>query len=266
MESILKTRNANEQVIEVVLRGDDVTWQSILFDLVKNRGMDPWDMDLVRLCADFLATIEHLKEVNFRVNGKIVLAAAMLLKLKTSALLEQDITALDTLLAQQDETDLLDPMEEQGRERIKVEGVPRIFPKTPQPRQRQVSIYDLVEALEKALEVNTRRQRRVLFSYPEVLIPERKIDLHGAMDGLFARIQDHYERTDERLTFQDLVEGLDRQGVIYTFIPLLHLTTARRTDIEQPEHFSTIFVDITNPNIRPAEGTQAGEVPAAAEG
>ncbi len=146
-----------------------------------------------------------------------------------------------------------------------MQGVPRIFPKTPQPRQRQVSIYDLVEALEQALEVNTRRQRRILFSYPEVRIPERKIDLHGAMDSLHVRVKDHYSRTDARLTFQELTQGMDRQGQIYTFIPLLHLTTARKTDIDQPEHFSTIYIDVAHPDAQPAPGTQAGEIPAAIE-
>jgi segregation and condensation protein A len=263
MEGILQTKNANERVFEVVMQGDEITWQAILFDLVKTGGMDPWAIDIGQLVQQFLDTVNKLHEINFRMNGKVVLASAMLLKIKTSALLEQDINALDQLLAQQDETQLIDPMDEQpgGRQRIQVEGVPKVFPKTPQPRQRQVSIYDLVEALEQALEVNTRRQRRILFSYPEVKIPERKIDLHGAMDGLFSRVQDHYSRTEQRLTFQEMVQGLDKQAVIYTFMPLLHLTTARKTDIEQPEHFSTIYISVAHPDARPAPGTQAGEIP-----
>jgi chromatin segregation and condensation protein Rec8/ScpA/Scc1 (kleisin family) len=180
--------------------------------------------------------------------------------------MEQDINALDMLLAQQDDN-MIDSMDEQvgPRERMKVEGVPRIFPKTPQPRQRQVSIYDLVEALEQALEVNTRRQRRILFSYPEVRIPERKIDLHGAMDSIFVRVKDHYDHNSAKLTFQDMVQGMDRQSTIYTFIPLLHLTTARRTDLDQPEAFSTIYITVASPDAQPAAGTQAGHVPAALE-
>jgi segregation and condensation protein A len=250
--------------MDVVMLGDEVTWQAILFELVKSGNMDPWAIDLTKLTQQFLDVVERLAETNFRINGKIVLASAMLLKLKTSVLLEQDINALDALLAQQDEQELLDPLEDElhgGRQRIKVEGVPKIFPKTPQPRQRQVSIYDLVDALEQALEVNTRRQRRILFSYPEVQIPERRIDLHGAMDGIFMRVQDHYSRSAATLTFDDLAEGLDRQGKIFTFIPLLKLTTARKTDIEQPTHLSTIYISVAKPDAQPAPGTQAGSVP-----
>jgi segregation and condensation protein A len=262
MEGILQAKNANDQVFDIVMQGDEISWQSILFDLVRAGNMDPWDIDLGKLTQSFLATVNKFSEANFRINGKVVLASAMLLKLKTSALLEQDINALDALLAQQDELDIDSlEVEGEGRQRIHVEGVPKIFPRTPQPRQRQVSIYDLVEALEQALEVNTRRQRRILFSYPEVRIPERKIDLHGAMDGLFMRVSDHYSRTEQRLTFQEMVAGQDRETTIYTFIPLLHLTTARRTDIDQPEHFSTIYITVAHPDAKPAAGTQAGEIP-----
>lgn len=266
MEGIIDQKSANQQVYDVVMQGDEVSWQSILFDLVKRGDMDPWDIDIGKLAEKFLEVIRHLQETSFRMNGKVILACSTLLKIKTMALLEHDINALDALLAQQDESGI-DELDEQGRkrERIYVEGVPKIFPKTPQPRQRQVSIYDLVDALEQALEVNTRRQRRVLFSYPEVRIPERKIDLHGAMESLHVRVKDHYNQTSERLTFDDLVEGLDRQGIIYTFIPLLHLTTARKTDIDQPEHFSTIFITLASADAQPAPGTQAGEVPAALE-
>jgi hypothetical protein len=45
----------------------------------------------------------------------------------------------------------------------------------------------------------------------------------------------------------------------------LHLTTARKTDIDQPEHFSTIFIHMAHPDAQPAPGTQAGQVPAAIE-
>lgn len=264
MENVLDQRSANEQIYAVVIDGDEVTWQSILFDLVKNQQMDPWDIDLTQLAHQFLDVVTRMKGTDFRINGKIVLATAMLLKLKTSALLDHDINALDTLLAQQDDQDMLDPLEEGpgGRQRIIIEGgIPKIFPRTPQPRQRQVSIYDLVEALEQALEVNTRRQRRILFSFPEVRIPERKIDLHSAMDGIYERITSHYGSHQERLTFQALVEGLDKQAMIYTFIPLLHLTTARKTDLEQPEHFGTIYITLAQAGLEAAPGTEVGQVP-----
>ncbi len=66
MEGILPSKTANQQVMSVVIDGDDVTWQSILFDLVKNRNMDPWALDLVAVTHEFLEVVEHLKDVNFQ--------------------------------------------------------------------------------------------------------------------------------------------------------------------------------------------------------
>ncbi len=264
IEAVLQLQTANARVYDVVLRGDEISWQSILFDLVKNQQMDPWAVDLGALAEHFLEVIHTMTETDFRVNGKIVLAAAMLLKIKTSALLDHDINALDTLLASQDEMGMDGAIDEEGprgRERIVVDGIPKVYPRTPQPRQRAVSIYDLVEALEQALEVNVRRQRRILFSYPEVRIPERRIDLLGAMDGLHAKVKTHYETKQERLTFDSLVEGTDKFAKIFTFMPLLHLTTARKTDLDQPEHFSTIYITLAQSGLEAAAGTEVGSVP-----
>src|SRR3989344_5635587 len=58
-------------------------------------------------------------------------------------------------------------MEELGFEEpsriAKLDEIPTLIPRTPQPRQRKVSIYDLVEALERELEV---KKRRLLHSIP----------------------------------------------------------------------------------------------------
>ncbi len=264
IESVLQPQNANARVYEVVLRGDEISWQTILFDLVKNQQMDPWAVDLSALTEHFLEVIHNLTETDFRINGKVVLAAAMLLKIKTSALLDHDINALDTLLASQDEMGMDGAIEDEGprgRERIVVDGIPKVYPRTPQPRQRAVSIYDLVEALEQALEVNVRRQRRILFSYPEVRIPERKIDLLSAMDGMHEKVKTHYAEKQERLTFDSLVEGTDKFAKIFTFMPLLHLTTARKTDLDQPEHFSTIYITLAQAGLEAAPGTEIGTAP-----
>jgi segregation and condensation protein A len=264
IEKVMGNQSANERVYDVIMTGDEITWQSILFDLVKNQQMDPWAVDLTALSEQFLEYVRHMQITNFRVNGKIVLATSMLLKLKTQALLDHDINALDTLLASQDELEeSLDEEGSRGRERIHVEGIPKVYPRTPQPRQRAVSIYDLVEALEQALEVNVRRQRRVLFSHPEVLIPTKSIDLHGAMDSIHERVKEHYDAKEETLTFDQLITDNSKLGKIFVFMPLLHLTTARKTDMEQPEHFSTIYITLAQEGLQAAPGVEVGEMPGA---
>ena len=161
IESVLQPQNANARVYEVVLRGDEISWQTILFDLVKNQQMDPWAVDLSALTEHFLEVIHNLTETDFRINGKVVLAAAMLLKIKTSALLDHDINALDTLLASQDEMGMDGAIEDEGprgRERIVVDGIPKVYPPLAKSdwlaRNRQGVVRAVVAGLSGEVTVN----------------------------------------------------------------------------------------------------------------
>ena len=46
----------------------------------------------------------------------------------------------------------------------------------------------------------------------------------------------------KRLTFSQLVPSNTKEDKIYTFIPLLHLTTQRKIDLTQQEHFGEIEI------------------------
>ena len=71
-----------EQIFDMLLKENEVTWQTIIQDLVKKEGMDPWDVDVSKLSQRYISTLKKLKEHDFRVSGKVVLAAAILLKIK----------------------------------------------------------------------------------------------------------------------------------------------------------------------------------------
>ena len=105
----------HDQVLEIIFDKDDITWQSMLYELVRTEQMDPWDIDVSLLAQRFLEMLKTLKETDFRVSGKIILAAAILLKLKSSRLLNEDISNLDRLFAQTDEEEegLLDDLKEE---------------------------------------------------------------------------------------------------------------------------------------------------------
>ena len=111
-----------------------------------------------------------MQEHDFRISGKILLAAAFLLKMKSAHLIDHDIVNLDKLLNQTeeaiDEEDLFDDLESGGR---KERQQFTLIPRNPQPRSRKVSIHDLVKALQQAMISKKRiltRQRPVKFEMP----------------------------------------------------------------------------------------------------
>src|SRR3972149_9551593 len=79
-------------------KADEITWQTIIFDLVKTEQMDPWDIDVSTLTQKYIDMLRTIKEHDFRVSGKVLLAAAILLKLKSNKLVGEDLSELDRLL------------------------------------------------------------------------------------------------------------------------------------------------------------------------
>lgn len=239
---------SNDEILKVVLNEDELSWQHIIVDLVRNEQMDPWDIDVTHLTHKFLDIIRKLQELDFRVGGKLVLAAAVLLKIKSDRLIGEDLTVLDSLIhsTEHDEEDLdllgmdFDNFMEVGEPKPQH---PKIYPRTPQPRQRKVSVYDLVTALEQALEVTVKREKRALdqVEIPNVSAPEKKADITDLMNSLLKRIDEHKEQV---VYFHHLAKDEDKLGVVLTFIPLLHLTNERRINLSQEKHFGDISVTL----------------------
>ncbi len=231
--------DSHERIFQILYKEDEVTWQSLLYELVKKEGMNPWDINISLLTKKYIDTIKKLKELDFRISGKVLLAAAILLKMKSNRLLNEDLSEFDRLLTQEEE--LVEELELEEQQYHLWEK-PILIPRTPQPRKRKVSIFDLVNALEKALEV---KQRRVLNSIPpmSVKIPERKRDVTEVIKEVYSRIKSFFViNSQKRLTFTQLVPSQKKEDKIFTFIPLLHLTNQRKVNLEQKEHFGEIEI------------------------
>ena len=100
--------DSHERIFQILYKEDEVTWQSLLYELVKKEGMNPWDINISLLTRKYIDIIKTLKELDFRISGKIVLAAALLLKIKSNRLVGEDLDYLDSLFAQSEGGDDLD--------------------------------------------------------------------------------------------------------------------------------------------------------------
>lgn len=229
-----------EKIFQLLFDKDEVTWQSLIHELIKTEQMDPWDIDVSLLTKKYIAIISKLKELDFRISGKVLLAAAILLKMKSNRLIGEDLTQFDRLIAGTEEQ-LLEEFEDLT-EKPELEEKPALIPRTPQPRKRKVSIYDLVEALEKALEV---KQRRVMHSIPplDVEVPKKTKDITQVIREVYGKIKSFFFKNQKnKLMFSQLVPSDKKEDKIYTFIPLLHLDHQRKINLEQEEPFSDIEI------------------------
>lgn len=232
----------NDQIYDLLLKDDEITWQSIILDLIKTEQMNPWDVDITVLCKRYLETLKELKEQNFVLSGKVVLAAALLLRIKSSRLLEEDLAGFDQLLFPPEIEDIGDYIEPGFKERVK--EFPRLAIKTPQARKRRVTLKDLIGALQKVLETNRRkvRQRLEEAHYYHPTIPEKKVDMSKLIDELYIKLQDHFKQSDGVPFTKIIPENPSKEDKIYAFAPLLHLSNQTRIHLRQEKHFGDITI------------------------
>ncbi|MEM4244756.1 MAG: segregation/condensation protein A [Candidatus Nanoarchaeia archaeon] len=232
-----------DRLFEMLVQQDEITWQTIIYDLIRTEQMDPWDIDVSLLAQKYIETVNKLQEMNFFISGKVLLASALLLKIKSHKLMEEDIAGFDSYLFNTGEEELslgdLDEIQRLSRDQL-----PKLTIKTPQARKRKVNLQDLMNALQKALEVNQRRViRRIreekLFNPPQ--IPERKIEISKLIKDLYEKIMSFFHK-QETVTFTKLVPSERKEDKIMTLIPLLHLDTQGRINMVQNEPFGEIEI------------------------
>jgi len=237
-----------DQIFNILVEQNDITWKAILYDLIKTEKMDAWDVDLGQLTAKYIAKVKEMKEHDLKVSGKVVLAAAMLLKIKSKRLVGEDLNEFDRLLASAEMTEdqFYEDLEGELQKAriIPPEEMLKLIPRTPQPRRRKVSVYDLVRALEKALEVKHRRLIKMGSPEARVIVPERKIDITLAIKQVYKSIREWFVvNKKSKMQFSELLpKDADKNAKLFTFVPLLHLGTQRKVDLHQENNFDDFTI------------------------
>ncbi len=229
-----------QRIYDIIFKEDDVTWQTLLHDLVRAEGMDPWDIDISELTAKYIVMLKEIQKMDLRISGKVVLAAAILLKFKSNYLLGEDMLNFDKMLHPEEYTE--DDLYAQAAPRPVIDpNEVRLIPKTPQPRKRKVSIYDLVEALKQALEV--KKRRREILSAVTITLPDKRVDISIVIEDLYSQIERILGQRDT-VKFSELAPSKDKKDIIGIFLPILHLSNQRRIDMEQQVHFGEIEITL----------------------
>jgi len=233
-----------EEILQMLLKEEEISWKTILYDLVRNEQMDPWDINVSLLTKKYIEVIKTMQEHDFRISGKVLLAAAILLKLKSTHLVDNDISKLDVLINQGEEAEEDEFYQALSGKKQK-QGPFALIPRNPQPRNRKVSIHDLVNALQQALASKKRlleKMRPVKFD-----IPKKKADIIEVIEEMYQKII-YYSKKEksEKLPFTRLLPPqAGREEKVYTFMPLLHLENEHKVEMLQEKAFAEIFVQLS---------------------
>lgn len=244
------------RLFDIIFNEDEITWKTMIYKLVKEEGMDPWNIEISSLAQKFLLMLKELKKMDFRVSGKVILAAAILLRIKSKRLVGEDFNNLNRLIAMSEDSDdeFYEELEGEFVEdidmqsgAINLEGEDySLTPRTPLPRKRKVSVYDLVDALHQALEVKKRRKNRLseVADEPELLAPIKKKDISIVIGEIYDEIQKHFFSDKvRRMMFSELVSNeAPREAKVTAFMPLLYLDNQRKIDLFQESHLGDIEI------------------------
>jgi len=97
-EEVKGNINAKQEQIHDLLFSKEASWQDVIYDLINTEQLDPWDIDITILANRYLEKIHKLEEQSFFISSKVLLAAALLLRIKSEILLNEYIKSIDEIL------------------------------------------------------------------------------------------------------------------------------------------------------------------------
>ncbi|MBU1252421.1 MAG: segregation/condensation protein A, partial [Nanoarchaeota archaeon] len=148
--------DVKQDQIHDLLFNREVGWQEIIYDLINTEQLDPWNINILLLSDKYLEKVRAFEEADFFVSGKVLLAAALLLRIKSEILLNKYIKSIDEILFGKKET-----VPARVLERIELdELIPELIPKSPLPRFKKVTLQELMLALDKAIVTENRRIKK----------------------------------------------------------------------------------------------------------
>lgn len=214
------------------------TWREMLISLVENEQLDPWGIDIVAVTQKYIEKIRRMTQLELRVPANVILAAAILLRMKAEILkFEEQVVEQEVYI-----------------EELAPAQIPMLQLSYRIPPVRTVTLRDLLEAIAEVMEIEQRRAQRAVESKKiEIQIPE--LDITQEMSRMF-RLAVSIRDGEGWLTFTQLLKALRRykdfkgksssEQIALVLIPLLHLAQNGKVVLLQEKYFGEIFIKVAN--------------------
>ena len=177
----------------------------------------------------YIERIREMRDLDLRISARAILAASVLLRMKTEAL----------LYAKDEEEE-----EQKEEERIRVDVDPYIPPL--RRAERYYTLDDLIEALMDALEETEKRKpkkkKKVQIEEEIFVVDDFRVDIEKHVNKLYEIVKELYNNTKDKITFWELIFDPSPKIVARTFLYLLFLANMGKIELIQEEPFGEIFV------------------------
>ncbi|MFH7880818.1 MAG: segregation/condensation protein A [Candidatus Aenigmatarchaeota archaeon] len=221
---------SEENILKVIIEKE--SWEQILYYIVNVEKIDPWNVDIAKLCDGFINFLKKVKELDFRIPAKVVFVAALLLRLKAEYLMKKEEEKIE------EKEEEIPTFFEFDVSKLKLAYPVKRIPKV------QITLEELVIALKKAMEIEERKkERRDLLKQKLVKNINFEEDITKRIEIVFKKIEEK-SREKEKILFNDIVEKWESSKIVENFVPLLHLEKNEKIYTEQPEFFKEIYISL----------------------
>lgn len=220
----------------------------LLLYLIKKEEVDIYEVNLTKLAAQFIEYIELMRMLDLEVAGEFLVMAATLMYIKSRELLprEQQVAPEGEEEAEDPRWELIRQLVEYKKfkdaaaqlQRLEIARAntygrtpARVELEAPAPRRGEVSIFDLLNAVNAVLKRLAER--------------EAAAEIHDDPWTVSEKIDDLHQRLKETpvLRFSELfAAALSRMEVVVTFLALLELVRLRAVVVAQTEDFGEIEI------------------------
>ncbi len=194
--------------------------------MAKKGEIDPWNIDVVDLADRFLKRVE---ESDLRVSARVLLYAAILVRMKAEILVSEAILEEDEELPVEIDLDIEIPVDRE---------VPKLKPKKP---KRYTTLQELIKELRRAEMTVRRRRRRRRVEETKVLEVPHEEDVEETVNRVYERILEEF-RVRKEISFFKFTRNCDRGGVVSFYTSILHLAYRRKVVIHQERFYEDIKI------------------------
>lgn len=210
--------------------------------MAKKGEIDPWNVDVIDVTDKFLRRLEEAKRLDLRISGRVLLYAAILVRMKADAIAPQPPPA-------EDDSDVeiieWEELESEEIDEIKIEDILR----AQRRRIRKINtLKDLIEELRKAEAIEKRRKKR---RSAEILDMDviASIPHDESMEDRIRKVEEKIMKLLQKSDFVSLFSIVEsKEELIDHYISLLHLVLRKKFQISQKEIYSDIEIRLFGEN------------------
>lgn len=221
----------------------DGRWEETLQTFTAD--MDPWEIDIVELADRYKSYIQKMETFDLEVPGRVILVAAILLRMKAEILRGEEEPEEQGFEEQMEFEEEIEEEEESRQLRIP-EAVPE--PPIRKKGKRKVTLDELKDALEKALEIEEERsERQETRNVEDYGIEVEEKDFTDRLENMYSTLKG-YVQDSSGLRFSELVEKEESSEKIEQFVNLMHLETEEKVRCYQEEWLGDIEIELLEEN------------------